>query len=66
MGHFSDVHLAAEHSVKLMAKVRIAPEKVAKSRTKIYFVISSINSKVKRRLTQQNVFYVPERQLNKK
>ncbi len=66
MGRFSEIHLAAEHSVKLIAKVRIAPEKVLKSRTKFNFVINSVDSKIKRKVSQQNVFYVPERLLKKK
>ena len=66
MGQFSEIHLPAEHSVKLIAKVRVAPEKVTKTRTKFNFVINSIDRKVKQKVSQQNVFYVPERQLNKK
>ncbi|MCK4865874.1 MAG: cytochrome c oxidase accessory protein CcoG [Gammaproteobacteria bacterium] len=66
MGRFSEIHLAAEHSVKLIAKVRIAPEKVSKSRTEFNFVINSVDSKIKRKVSQQNVFYVPERLLKKK
>ena len=66
MGPFNEIHLPAEHSVKLIAKVRVAPEKVTKSRTKFNFVINSIDRKVKQKVSQQNVFYVPERQLNRK
>lgn len=65
MGKFNEIHVAAQHSVKLIAKVRMAPENVLKSRTKFSFVIRSIDSKVKQNLSQQNVFYVPEKQLLK-
>jgi len=66
MGPFDEIHLAAEHSVKLIAKVRVSPENVIKSRTKFNFVIHSVDREIKRKISQQNVFYVPERQLNKK
>ena len=63
MGRFSEIHLAAEHSVKISAIARIAPDKVARSRTKFNFVINSVDSKIKQKVSQQNVFYVPEKQL---
>ena len=66
MGKFNEIHVAAQHSVKLIAKVRMAPENVSKSRTKFNFVINSIDSKVKQKISQQNVFYVPEKQLANK
>jgi len=66
MGRFTDINLAAEHSVKVSAKVRVFPANVSKSSTKFNFVINSIGSKTKKRISQQNVFYVPERQLIKK
>jgi cytochrome c oxidase accessory protein FixG len=64
MGRFNVINLAAEHSVKLVAKVRISPNNIAKIRTKFNFVIKSTDSKVKKKVTQRNVFYVPEKQLN--
>lgn len=66
MGRFSEVNIPAEHSVKVSAKVRIAAGKVSSSRTKFNFVINSVDSKVKQKVSQQNVFYVPEKQLIKK
>ncbi len=66
MGRFSEIHLAAEHSVKLIAKVRIAPVNVSKIRTSFNFVINSVDRKIKQKISQQNVFYVPEKQLVKK
>lgn len=66
MGKFSEIHVAAEHSVKLIAKVRIFPENVVKSSTKFNFVIHSVGSKIKKKESQQNVFYVPEKQLKHK
>ena len=66
VGKFTDVNVPAEHSVKLSAKVRTLPANVSRSRTKFNFVINSINSKVKHKVVQQNVFYVPEKQLLKK
>ncbi len=63
MGQFSEINLAAEHSVKLIAKVRISPAKVSQSRTKFNFVINSVNSKIEHRVSQQNVFYIPEKLL---
>ena len=63
MGRFTEIHLPAEHSVKLMAKVRVAPENVSQSRTNINFVINSIGSEEKHKVVQKNVFYVPEKQL---
>lgn len=66
MGKFNEIHVAAQHSVKLIAKVRMAPENVSKSRTKFNFIINSIDSKVKQKISQQNVFYVPEKQLANK
>lgn len=63
MGRFSEVEVPAEGSVKLIAKIRILPSYVPQSRTKFKFVINSIDSKVKQQLSQQNVFYVPEKQL---
>jgi len=63
MGKFSEIHVAAEHSVKLIAKVRMSPADVSKSSTKFNFVINSIGSKIKQKVSQQNVFYVPEKQL---
>ncbi len=65
MGKFSEIKLSAEHSVKLIAKVRVSPVDVSRSNTKFNFVINSIDSKVKRKVVQQNVFYVPEKQLIK-
>ena len=64
MGRFLEVHVPAEGSVKLIAKVRVLPANVLKSRTKFNFVITSIDSKVKQKLSQKNVFYVPEKQLS--
>ena len=66
MGRFSEIHLAAEHSVKLVAKVRISPDNVSKNQTKFNFVINSVDSKIKRKVSQQNVFYVPKKLLNEK
>lgn len=63
MGKFSKIHVAAEHSVKLIAKVRMSPADVSKSNTKFNFVIKSIGSKINQKVSQQNVFYVPEKQL---
>jgi cytochrome c oxidase accessory protein FixG len=66
MGRFTEINIAAEHSVKLIAKVRILPSKVTQSRTKFKFVIDSINRKVQQKISQKNVFYVPEKQLTQK
>ena len=66
IGKFTEVNVAAEHSVKVTANVRILPANVSSSRTKFNFVINSLNSKVKQKVVQQNVFYVPEKQLLKK
>lgn len=66
MGKFSEIHVAAEHSVKLIAKVRVFPENVVKSSTKFDFVIHSVGSKIKKKESQQNVFYVPKKQLKHK
>ena len=65
MGRFTEIHLAAEHSVKLVAKVRVSPANVTKSRSKFNFVIKSTDKKVKQEVSQRNVFYIPEKQLNK-
>lgn len=65
MGRFSEVKVPAEGSVKLIAKVRILPALVSQSRTKFNFVINAVDSKVKLKLSQQNVFYVPEKQLSR-
>ena len=65
VGKFTEVKLAAQHSVKLVAKVRISPDKVTKSRNKFYFVIDSVDSEEKQKVSQQNVFYIPERQIGK-
>ena len=64
MGHFKEVLVPAEGSVKLVAKVRVLPSLVSKSRTEFNFVINSIDSEVKQKVSQQNVFYVPEKQIN--
>jgi len=66
MGRFSEIHVGAEHSVKLIAKVRMSPADVSKSNTRFNFVINSIGSKIKQRVSQKNVFYVPEKQLIRK
>ena len=63
MGKFSEIHVAAEHSVKLIAKVRMSPADVFKSNTKFNFIINSVGNKIKQKVSQQNVFYVPEKQL---
>ena len=63
MGRFSEIHLTAEHSVKLVAKVRTLPVNVSQSSTRFNFIIKSIDSNVKKIVSQQNVFYVPEKQL---
>ena len=63
VGKFTDVHLAPQHSVKLNAKVRMAPANASKSRSKFNFVIRSLDSRVKRTVSQQNVFYIPEKML---
>lgn len=64
MGRFSEVHVPAEGSVKLVAKVRILPVNLSKQRTKFNFIINSIDSEIEHTLSQQNVFYVPEKQLS--
>jgi cytochrome c oxidase accessory protein FixG len=64
MGRFTEVHVPAEGSVKLVAKVRVLPADVLNKRTKFNFVINSIDSKLEHTLSQQNVFYVPENQLS--
>ncbi|MCW9030837.1 MAG: cytochrome c oxidase accessory protein CcoG [Gammaproteobacteria bacterium] len=66
MGHFTEISLAAEHSVKVNAKVRVSPGYVSQSRTKFNFVIDSVDSKIKHKVSQQNIFYVPEKQLIQK
>ena len=66
MGNFTDLTIPAEQSVKVSAKVRVFPKNVLLSRTKFNFVINSVNTKVKHKVSQQNVFYVPEKQLIKK
>lgn len=65
VGKFTEVNLAAQHSVKLNAKVRMSPTNASKSRNKFNFVIRSLDSKVKQTVSQQNVFYIPEKQLEK-
>ena len=64
MGHFSEIIVPAEGSVKLVAKVRILPAHVTRSRTEFNFVINSVDREVKQKVSQQNVFYVPEKQIN--
>ena len=64
MGHFIEVKVPAEGSVKLVAKVRILPALVSKSRTEFNFIINSIDSEEKQKISQQNVFYVPKNQIN--
>ena len=64
MGHFREIIVPAEGSVNLVAKVRILPSLVAQSRTKFNFVINSVDREVKQKVSQQNVFYVPEKQIN--
>jgi polyferredoxin len=66
LGKFTEVNVPAEHSVKVTANVRISPANVKNSRTKFNFVINSLNSKVKQKVIQQNVFYVPQKQLRNK
>lgn len=66
MGEFSEIHVAAEHSVKLIVKVRMLPENVSQTQTKFEFVLDSLNKEIKQQVIQQNVFYVPERQLTHK
>jgi len=66
MGKFSEIKVAAEHSVKLIVKLRMSPADVSKSNTKFNFVIKSVDNINKQQLSQQNVFYVPEKQLIKK
>lgn len=66
MGKFSEVVIPAEGSVKLVAKIKTFPAFVSQSRTKFNFVINSVDKKIQKTLSQQNVFYVPEKQLIKK
>ena len=66
MGNFSEIHVGAEHSVKLIAKVRVSPANVSQSNTKFNFIINSVGRKIKQKVSQQNVFYVPEKQLTHK
>ncbi|MDH5600679.1 MAG: cytochrome c oxidase accessory protein CcoG, partial [Gammaproteobacteria bacterium] len=66
VGNFTEVDVAAEHSIKLTANVRVLPANVSHSRTKFNFVINSVNRKVNQKVIQQNVFYVPEKQLLKR
>ncbi len=66
MGRFSEIKLAAEHSTKLIAKVRLSPSAVSQSRTKFNFVMTPADSEINEKIIQQNVFYVPEKQLNRK
>ena len=65
MGKFREINLAAEHSIKLVAKVRMLPGNVSKNRTKFNFVIDSIDKDIKQHVSQQNMFYVPKKLLNK-
>jgi cytochrome c oxidase accessory protein FixG len=64
MGRFSEVKVPAEGSVKLIAKVKVLPINVLQSRSKFYFEINSVDSKIKHKLSKQTVFYIPEKQLN--
>ena len=64
MGHFSEVNVPAEGSVKLVAKVRVLPSLMKQASTKFSFVINSTDSKVKHSLNKKNVFYVPKKQLS--
>jgi len=66
MGKFSEIKVAAEHSVNLIVKVRMSPVDVSKSNTKFDFIIKSVDSINEQQLSQQNVFYVPEKLLTKK
>lgn len=63
MGRFTEITLPPEHSVKLIAKVRVSPDDITTSRTEFNFVINSVNSKEKHRYSQKNVFYIPEKQI---
>jgi len=63
MGRFTEITLPPEHSVKLIAKVRVSPDDVSKSRTEFNFVINSVGSKEKHRVSQKNFFYIPEKQI---
>ena len=65
VGKFTEVHLPAQHSVKLNAKVRVSPQTVSKSRTEFNFVITLVDSKVETKVVQKNFFYIPEIQLIK-
>lgn len=63
MGRFSEVTVPAEGSVKLVAKVKTHPKFVRQSQTKFNFVINSADKLIRQSLSQQNVFYVPEKKL---
>lgn len=63
MGQFDTINVPAEGSVKLIAKVKVLPVTIKKIRTKINFVINSIDNQTKQKVSQQNVFYVPEKYL---
>jgi len=65
VGKFKEVHLAAQHSVNINAKVRISPLNVSRKNTRFNFVIESVDLKVKQKVIQQNVFYVPDNQIGK-
>lgn len=65
VGNFSLVRLAGQESVKLNAKVRVSAKKLTHERNKFNFVITSVDQNVEHRVVQQNIFYVPERQIGK-
>lgn len=65
MGKFRVIKIEAEHSAKLVAKVRMFPANALKKRTKFNFVINSIDGEKKQQVTQQNMFYIPEKLLSK-
>ncbi len=66
MGKFNIIHVAAEHSVKIIAKVRMSAKDLSMSSSKFNFVLVPIDSKLEQNITQQNVFYIPEKLLNHK
>ncbi|MFK5914412.1 MAG: cytochrome c oxidase accessory protein CcoG [Woeseiaceae bacterium] len=63
VGRFKTVRVAAQHSIRLVAKVRASASNVKQSSTKFSFVIESLNLENKQSVTQENVFYVPPKQL---
>jgi len=63
LGNFEEISVPPERNLRIMARIKVSPEKVKQSKTLFHFVITPLNLPTVKPVEHEAWFYIPENQL---